>query len=170
MTNYIALLHAVNVGGTGKLPMTELKALCDGLGFGGARTYIASGNVVFTADGPAAEVKAALEQALEAHMGKPVGVQVRTADEMQAVLDANPFPGREGSRTLTLFLDSPPPADTAATASGQGTEEIILGIREIYLYYPDGMGRTKLKLPIVKAGTARNINTVAKLAAMAAEP
>ena len=168
MTNYIALLHAVNVGGTGKLPMTELKTLCDGLGYGGVRTYIASGNVVFTADQPAAEVKAALEQALAAHMGKPVGVQVRTADEMQAVFDSNPFVGREGSRTLTLFLDSPPPADAVATASGQVNEEIILGAREIYIYYPDGMGRTKLKLPVIKAGTARNINTVAKLAAMSA--
>jgi len=169
MTNYIALLHAVNVGGTGKLPMTELKALCDDLGFGGARTYIASGNVVFTAKQAATEVKAALEQALAVHMGKSVGVQVRTADEMQAVLDANPFVGFEGSRTLTLFLDSPPPADTAATTSGQVNEEIVLGAREVYIYYPDGMGRTKLKLPIIKAGTARNLNTVAKLAAMAAE-
>jgi len=168
MTNYIALLHAVNVGGTGKLPMTELKALCDGLGFEGTRTYIASGNVVFKSDKSAAEVKAALEQVLEGHMGKAVGVQVRTQSEMQAVLEANPFPGREGSRTLTLFLNSPPPADTPTTATGQGNEEIILGAREVYIYYPDGMGRTKLKLPIIKTGTARNINTVAKLAAMAA--
>lgn len=170
MTNYIALLHAVNVGGTGKLPMTELKALCDGLGFIGARTYIASGNVVFKSDESAQQVKVALEQALESHMGKAVGVQIRTQREMQAVLEANPFPGREGSRTLTLFVNSPPPTDTPATATGQANEEIILGVREVYIYYPDGMGRTKLKLPIIKTGTARNINTVAKLAAMAAEP
>lgn len=168
MTNYSALLHAVNVGGTGKLPMTELKALCDGLGFIGARTYIASGNVVFASDKPAAEVKAVLEQALEVHMGKPVGVQVRDAAEMQAVLEGNPFSGREGSRTLVVFTNEPPSADTAATASGQTTEEIILGTRELYIYYPDGMGRSKLKLPIVKTGTGRNINTVGKLAAMSA--
>jgi uncharacterized protein (DUF1697 family) len=169
MTSYIALLHAVNVGGTGKLPMTELKALCDGLGFIGARTYIASGNVVFKSDKSAQQVKAALEQALEGHMGKAVGVQIRTQSEMQAVLDANPFPGREGSRTLTLFVNSPPSADTPNTATGQGNEEIILGAREVYIYYPDGMGRSKLRLPIIKTGTARNINTVAKLAAMAAD-
>jgi len=168
MTKYIALLHAVNVGGTGKLPMTELKALCDGLGFIGARTYIASGNVVFKSDMSAAEVKAALEQALEGHMGKPVGVQVRTQSEMQAVLEGNPFPGREGSRTLVVFIDTPPPADTIEAATGQTTEEIVLGTREVYIYYPDGMGRSKLKLPIVKTGTGRNINTVGKLAAMAA--
>lgn len=169
MTNYSALLHAVNVGGTSKLPMTELKALCDGLGFIGARTYIANGNVVFASDKSATDVKAMLEQALEVHMGKAVGVQVRTQAEMQAVLEGNPFPGREGSRTLVVFIDTPPLADTAITATGQTTEEIVLGAREVYIYYPDGMGRSKLKLPIVKTGTGRNINTVGKLAAMAAE-
>lgn len=168
MTNYISLLHAVNVGGTGKLPMTELKALCDGLGFEGARTYIASGNVVFKSDLPAAQVKAVLEQALEGHMGKAVGVQVRDHTEMQAVFDANPFEGREGSRTLAVFIDTPPPADTAATATGRGTEEIKLGAREVYVYFPDGMGRSKLKISAMKVGTGRNMNTIAKLAAMAA--
>lgn len=169
MTNYIALLHAVNVGGTGKLPMTELKALCDGLGFVGARTYIASGNVVFRSDKSAPEVKALLEQALEAHMGKPVGVQVRTQSEMQAVLDANPFVGREGNRTLAVFTGDPPPADTDATATGQADEEIILGAREVYIYYPDGMGRSKLRISAMKVGTGRNMNTIAKLAKMAAD-
>ncbi len=168
MTNYIALLHAVNVGGTGKLPMTELKALCDGLGFIGARTYIASGNVVFKSGKSAADVKAALEQALEAHMGKPVGVQVRTQSQMQAVFDANPFPGREGSRTLAVFTDASPAADTADTATGRTTEEIKLGEREVYVYFPDGMGRSKLKISAMKVGTGRNMNTTAKLAAMAA--
>ncbi len=168
MTHYIALLHAVNVGGTGKLPMTELKALCDGLGLIGARTYIASGNVVFKSDLSASEVKTALEQSLAAHMGKPVGVQVRDATEMQAVFDANPFVGREGSRTLAVFTDSAPPADTADTATGQNTEEIKLGTREVYVYFPDGMGRSKLKISAMKVGTGRNMNTIAKLAAMAA--
>ena len=169
MENYIALLHAVNVGGTGKLPMTELKALCDGLGFIGARTYIASGNVVFKSDKSAKAVKSALEKALEGHMGKPVGVQVRGAPEMQAVFDNNPFPGREGSRTLAVFTDAPPPADTAVTATGRDTEEIMLGAREVYVYFPDGMGRSKLKIAPMKVGTGRNMNTVAKLAAMAAD-
>ena len=86
MTAFVALLRAVNVGGTGKLPMSELKAMCEALGFEGVRTYIASGNVVFTSRKSEAAVKKALEARLEAYAGKPVGVMVRTAAEMQAVL------------------------------------------------------------------------------------
>ena len=70
MTAYVALLRAVNVGGTGKLPMAELKAMCGAADFAGVQTYIASGNVVFLAGRPAAEVRAVLERALEAYAGK----------------------------------------------------------------------------------------------------
>src|SRR5207244_5539869 len=79
MAAFIALLRAVNVGGTGKLPMSELKAMCEELGFGSVRTYIASGNVVFTSRKSEAAIKAALEKRLEAYAGKPVGVLVRSA-------------------------------------------------------------------------------------------
>ena len=92
MAAFIALLRAVNVGGTGKLPMSELKSMCEALGFAGVRTYIASGNVVFTSRKSEAAVKKALEAALESYAGKPVGVMVRTLAEMQAVLTDNPFP------------------------------------------------------------------------------
>jgi uncharacterized protein (DUF1697 family) len=83
---FIALLRAVNVGGTGKLPMSDLKEMCEALGFAGVRTYIASGNVVFSSRKSESAVKKALEARLEAYAGKPVGVLVRTAAEMQAVL------------------------------------------------------------------------------------
>jgi len=86
MQAYIALLRAVNVGGTGKLPMTELKAMCEAAGFKSVQTYIASGNVVFKSAKTEAQVKAALDAALAAYVGKPVGVLVRTAAEMAAVL------------------------------------------------------------------------------------
>src|SRR6202011_2452625 len=92
MTKYVALLRAVNVGGTGKLPMTELKAMCVDEGFGEVQTYIASGNVVFSSKLGAAKVKAAREKRLPAYAGKPVGVVIRSADEIAAVLKANPFP------------------------------------------------------------------------------
>ncbi len=82
----------VNVGGTGKLPMTELKAMCVDEGSPTSQTYIASGNVVFSSKLGAPKVKAALEQRLHAYAGKPVGVIVRSADEIAAVLKANPFP------------------------------------------------------------------------------
>ena len=169
MPTYIALLRAVNVGGTGKLAMTELRAMCEALGFTGVRTYIASGNVVFQSRLAAASVKKQLERSLEDYAGKPVGVLLRTADEMAAVLAANPFASAPPERTLALFLNTAPHADALATVSGQGTETLALGTREIYVYYQDGIGRSKLKIPAAKDGTARNMNTVATLAEWAAQ-
>src|SRR5258708_4641851 len=149
--------------------MTELKAMCEASGFAGVRTYIASGNVVFTSRKSEAAVKKALEAALEATAGKPVGVMVRTYSEMQAVLSDNPFPKLAPNRTMAVFLDRAPPADTLAGLRGQKDEEIRLGRREIYIHYGDGMGQSKLVVPVAKAGTARNMNTVAALAKMAAD-
>ena len=168
MHHYIALLRAVNVGGTGQLPMSELKAMCESAGFGAVRTYIASGNVVFTSDQSAVQVKFALEALLEAYAGKPVGVMIRSAAEMAAVLAANPFPDAAPNRTMAIFLDQPPPADTIATAKGLKDEQIALGKREIYVHYRDGIGASKLKLAAAQHGTARNMNTIAKLVEMAA--
>ena len=102
--------------------------------------------------------------------GKPVGVLVRTAAEMAAVVAANPFPGASPSRTVAIFLDEPPPRDAVERATGMAGEEIRLGVREIYVHYGDGMGRSRLKIPAAVAGTARNINTVTRLAAMASGP
>jgi uncharacterized protein (DUF1697 family) len=169
MHAFIALLRAVNVGGTGKLPMTELKAMCETAGFKSVRTYIASGNVVFQSAKAEAQVKALLEAALAAYAGKPVGVLVRTAAEMAAVLAGNPFKEMPGNRTVAFFLDKPPAADALRAVSGQAGEQLRLGLREIYAYYPDGMGDSKLKISAARDGTARNMNTVAKLAEMSAD-
>ena len=111
---YVALLRAVNVGGTGKLPMTELKAMCEAAGFLSVRTYIASGNVVFQSTKTEAQVKATLEKTLSAYSGKPAGVMVRTAAEMAAVLENNPFSKMPGNRTVAYFLDAKPSADALA--------------------------------------------------------
>jgi uncharacterized protein (DUF1697 family) len=167
MPAYIALLRAVNVGGTGKLPMTELKSMCEQAGFTKVKTYIASGNVVFVSKLTEAKVKSTLEDALASYAGKPVGALVRTAQEMAAVLAANPFPQMPGNRTVAIFLDAPPPANALETISNQTTEQLQPGLREIYVYYPDGQGESRLKIPAAKTGTARNMNTVAKLAEMA---
>ena len=168
MTTYIALLRAVNVGGTGKLPMTDLKAMCLDAGFTEVRTYIASGNVVFDSKASAAKVKSTLEARLLAYAGKPVGVVVRTAAELAAVVKANPFPKASQSHAVAIFLDQAPPKDALKHAVGQKREEMRLGAREIFVHYPDGIGTSKLRIPAAKAGTMRNMNTVAKLAAMAA--
>lgn len=167
MPTFVALLRAVNVGGTGKLPMSELKAMCERAGFTSVRTYIASGNVVFDSDGNEASVKASLENALLDYAGKPVQVLVRSGPELAAVLANNPFPQAAPNRTIALFLDGAPPADTLATLSGKNNEEVALGKREIYVHYGDGMGDSKLKIRAAAEGTGRNLNTIAKLAQMA---
>ena len=163
----IALLRAVNVGGTGKLPMSELKALCEQAGLGNVQTYIASGNVLFETSLTEAEIKATLEAALRTYAGKPIGVIVRTAFELAEILAENPFPTARPDRIVTIFLDGPPASDTLEQITGRDDEEVRLGRREIYVHYGVGMGQSKLKIPAAKAGTARNMNTVARLVALA---
>ncbi|CAJ0856917.1 MULTISPECIES: DUF1697 domain-containing protein [Ralstonia] len=169
MPSYIAFLRAVNVGGTGKLPMAELRAMCESIGLTGVRTYIASGNVVFQSRLAEATIKAKLERCLEDYAGKPVGVLVRTGAELAAVLEGNPFKTAAPNRTVAIFLDTPPPPDALAAATGLRTEEMALGTREIYVHYGDGMADSKLKIPAAKTGTARNMNTIATLVDWAAE-
>jgi uncharacterized protein (DUF1697 family) len=169
MAAFVALLRAVNVGGTGKLPMSALKAMCEELGFTEVRTYIASGNVVFVSRKAEAVVKAALEKRLAAYAGKAVGVMVRSAAEMAQVSAGNPFPKAAPNRTMAIFLDAAPSKETLAEVRGKKDEEIKLGKREIYVHYGEGMAKSKLVIPAAKTGTARNMNTVAVLAKMAAE-
>lgn len=163
MTVYVAFLRAVNVGGTGKLPMAELRAMCESVGFTQVRTYIASGNVVFDSALDEPGVKRLLERCLATYANKPVGVLIRTGAELSAVLATNPFKSTAPNRTVAIFLDAPPPADALDKASGQQQEEMALGTREIYVHYGSGMASSKLKIPAASAGTARNINTVATL-------
>jgi uncharacterized protein (DUF1697 family) len=169
MGSFVALLRAVNVGGTGKLPMSDLKDICEALGFEAVRTYIASGNVVFTSRKSEAAIKAALEKRLESYAGKPIGALIRSAAEMAQTLADNPFPMAAPNRVMAVFLDHAPPKDTLASIRGQRDEEIQLGRCEIYVHYRDGMAKSKLVIPAAKTGTARNMNTVATLARMAAE-
>jgi uncharacterized protein (DUF1697 family) len=169
MTAYIALLRAVNVGGTGKLPMPTLVKMCEACGFEGVRTYIASGNVVFHSRLKERKIKALLEERLASFAGKPAGVLIRTGEEMAAVRAANPFAKAPTNRTVAIFLDQAPPAGALDEVRGKRSERLALGAREIYVFYEDGQGTSKLVIPAAKTGTARNMNTIAKLAAMAAE-
>lgn len=169
MTTYVALLRAVDVGGTGTLPMAELKRLCETAGLSAVRTYIASGNVVCQSALSEARVKAALEQALCARSDKPMGVQVRSAADLAQVLAGNPFPGMENRRTMAVFLDRSPPAGIIDAATGVHDEQIAAGHRVVYIHYPGGMGRSKLRIKGLEAGTARNMNTVARLVEMSTE-
>jgi len=170
MTTFIALLRAVNVGGTGMLPMTILSAMCCDLGFAKVRTYIQSGNVVFQSKLTREKTQAALERALAAHMGKKVDVMLRDLAELKAVLKANPFPEGEPAKIIVGFSSAPVDKKLFKGLVGPGGEQVVAGREEIYIYYPDGMGRSKLKLPKSdSASTARNLNTVGKLVAIAEE-
>jgi uncharacterized protein (DUF1697 family) len=167
MTRYVALLRAVNVGGTGRLPMADLVAMAESAGFRRVRTYIASGNLLFASPSSEVEAKGILEQALAAYAGKHVEVAVRTAAELVAVLEANPFADEAPNRTVVVFLPEPPPEDYLDHVVAPGGEEVRTGVREIYVHYGAGMAGSKLKLPAARQGTARNMNTVAGLVAMA---
>jgi uncharacterized protein (DUF1697 family) len=147
MTTYIALLRAVNVGGTGKLPMSALTAMCERIGFAHAKTYIASGNVVFDSALSEKQVKRRLATELERYAGKPVGVLVRTGAELAGVLASNPFPAAAPNRTVAIFLDTAPVRAVLHGVTGVNGEDIRRGAREVYVHYVNGIGPSKLKIP-----------------------
>jgi uncharacterized protein (DUF1697 family) len=146
--------------------MADLKTMCADAGFSRIETYIASGNVVLECNKTAAKVQSELETRLRAFAGKTVGVLVRTAVEMEAVLTRNPFRDKESKYTHVFFLQEKPPSDALEHVRGRATEDLRLGLREIYVYYPSGMGQSKLRITAARRGTARNMNTVAKLVEM----
>jgi uncharacterized protein (DUF1697 family) len=164
---FVGLLRAVNVGGTGKLLMTELRALCEAAGFEQARTYIQSGNVLFKSSLAEPKVKATLEQALSAKLGKPSAVLVRSRSELESIIERSPFEGAPPAKVLVVFMHEKPAKAALNGVVIPGKEAVELCGREVFVHYPDGMGRSKLKLPFAKAGTGRNLNTVMKLAALA---
>ncbi|GAA4010464.1 DUF1697 domain-containing protein [Sphingomonas swuensis] len=166
MPAYVALLRAVNVSGTGMLPMAELRAMGEACGFTQVRTHIASGNLLFVSEAAEQEVREILEQRLERFFGKRVPVFVRSAAEMRMIADTNPFPDEKGSRNMVFFLADPPPADLLEKVRDRGDERIALGTREYSIAYGEGIGTSKLKLPDPNGRTARNRNSVEKIAAL----
>jgi uncharacterized protein (DUF1697 family) len=176
---WAALLRGVNVGGNRKLPMADLRALLETLGFAGATTLLASGNVVFDAeekDGAALEAK--LEREAKARLGLETDFLLRDARELDAAIAANPFADAAEARPaglVLLFARAAFPADLPdrIAALYQGPERLAVDGRHAFIDYPDGMGRSKLapalaRLKLPKAATARNWNTVLKLSAMLA--
>ena len=177
MTIHIALLRAVNVGGR-KLVMAELKGMFESLGFTSVRTILQSGNVVF---GGGTRSGRALESHLEAETEKKLKLRtdyfVRTAEEWNALVHANPFERQakeDPSHLLVLPLKSAPAAaDLAALqAASQGREIVRAAGRELYIYYPDGIGESKLTVDLIDRklktrSTGRNWNTVLKIQATA---
>lgn len=167
MTTWVAFLRAVNVGGTGSLLMRDLRVICKLAGLDAARTHGASGNVVFESDASEEEVRAALLPRLEAHLGRPVGLTLRSADALKATLAELPFPGADPSRAVVIFLDDAPPPDALDAVTGGENEVVRQGPREFFVHYPDGMGRSRLRIPAAREGTARNINTLRRVVELA---
>ena len=167
MPVHVALLRAVNVGGTGKLLMAELRSLCEDLGFADVRTYIQSGNLIFRCDLSAADAGKALDDALARIMGKPPGVIVTGAERLQALVDDNPFPDAKPNYLMINFLAEKPAANALDDLVAPDGEKAHLAGHEIYVNYPLGSGRSRLTLKILRKATARNLNTVQKLAELA---
>ena len=175
---HVALLRAVNVGGRGSLTMTDLRAIAERLGLTDVRTLLQSGNLVFDSKGKkAAALEAALKAALKQHRGIETDFLVRSAKELDAVVAANPFPDEATSapgRLLVMFLkDRPGAKDVQALRDAhKGPESIRQEGRELYIVYPDGIGRSKLTGSLIEKklgtrGTGRNWNTVTRLANLA---
>lgn len=178
MTAFVSLFRGINVGGNRLVKMTDLKMLHELLGLKNVITYIQSGNVVFTSDDPnAPQLQKDIENIFEEKFGFHSHVMVRSSSELQEIIAKNPFQGqddKESKRLAVIFLATPPdkPAQEALLNSYIGSEEIFIFGKEVYIYYPEGMGRSKLTQTLLDkklqtVGTARNWNTVLKLQELA---
>ncbi|MBX3402261.1 MAG: DUF1697 domain-containing protein [Phycisphaeraceae bacterium] len=180
MPTAIALLRGINVGSTRSLPMERLRALCEQVGMHDPRTYIQSGSVIFeAAKRDLSAVAERLEAAIEADRGFRPSVVVRTRDELAAAIDGSPFAARaktDAAKLLVMFLKSKPAAGAQQALDGvkRGTEQMRLVGRELFIDFPDGIGKAKVSLAAVEKAigvpaTGRNWNTVLSLLAMADE-
>ncbi len=179
MPTYIALLRGINVGGNVIVPMSDLLELVTELGFEDAKTLLQSGNLVFRAAAKSAPaLERQLEAATEKRFGRPITYMVRRSRQWGDVVARNPFPdeaARDPAHLVATFLKDAPAATTEATlrAAIEGPETIHLDGDHLYVYYPAGMGRSQLTNKLIEdklctRATARNWNTVLKLAALAA--
>lgn len=176
MTAFVSLFRGINVGGR-VVKMNELKALHESSGLKDILTYIQSGNVVFTCDDmDAAQLQQQIEDSFAAKFGFCSAVMVRSAAELSEIIEQSPFQGHTDKAPnwiIVMFLAAQPEegALEALRAAYHGPEEIVLIGKELYLYYPDGIGRSKLTNNLIEkklktAGTARNWNTVLQLQKM----
>jgi len=174
MPRYVGLLRGINVGGKNPVPMADLRALIESLGFSDVRTLIQSGNVTFWAPSPVRP--ATIEAALADRFGFYIPVVLRTVPALARVLGANPFPATEPTRLHVGFMATAPPARVVdgLDASVHLPEEFAIRGCDVYLHLPGGMGRAKLPAYLDRQlgipTTIRNWNTVTKLAEVAGDP
>jgi uncharacterized protein (DUF1697 family) len=173
---YAALLRAVNLGGTSKISMGDLRALLGEMGHTEVASYVQSGNVVFTAQHQsAAELEEAIAAAIAGRLGVRCGVMIRTAAELAATVAANPLGGEpeNPSRYFVAFLAAKPQSAVAEQLMARSFEpdRVWVSGSHAYLWCPNGAAHTKLTNSAVEkwlgvAATSRNWNTVTKLASM----
>ena len=163
MRKYAALLRAVNVGGTGKLPMAELRKMCADAGFQNAKPLLASGNVVFETTLSKQDAHTALSVKLRDHFGTNIGLFILDGAQMRAVYDANPFSDHPPSQIGVLFVNDLPTQEDCRSAKGLKDEVMISDAGVLFIKFPSGMGKSKLAVPSANKGTMRNMNTVRKL-------
>ena len=177
MSIHVALLRGINVGGHNKVAMSDLRALFDGLGFVGVQTLLQSGNVVFQSPRqPGAALERLLEKESADRLGVSAGFVVRSDTEWQKIVARNPFAAEakaDPSHLVVMFLKTEPAADNLSElpAAIQGPEVVRGDGSQLYIVYPAGIGTSKLTATLVERklgtrGTARNWNTVLKLAAV----
>ncbi len=175
---HIALLRAVNVGGHNQVAMGDLRALAAGLGLTEPRSLLQSGNLVFGAGRtPAARLEELLEDSTAKRLGVQTDFYVRTADEWKSIIANNPFPAEArndpGHLLVMFFKRVPTPAAVKVLQRAITGCEIIRPLgRELYVTYPDGVGKSRLTVALMakilgQDGTGRNWNTVLKLGALA---
>jgi uncharacterized protein (DUF1697 family) len=180
MTTYIALLRGINVGDHKKIAMADLRELLTRMGLEDPRSLLQSGNLVFRSK---AMDTSKLEQLLEAGTKKKLSFEthffVRSAQEWQSVIDRNPFLREAehdpGHLVAMLLKKAPEPGDLKTLQRAiTGSEIIHADGREAYITYPDGIGRSRLTNALIESklgtrGTARNWNTIMKLAVIASD-
>jgi uncharacterized protein (DUF1697 family) len=177
MTNYVALLRAVNIAGRSMVAMSDLRRLLTDLGFDDAKSLLQSGNLAFKADTTdVAELESRLEAETEKRLGLKTAYFVRTLKDMEAVVAGNPYPAEAKSdpgHLVVVFLKDAPTAGAleALRAAIKGPEVVQAKGRHAYIYYPAGIGHSRLTGAVIDSklgtqGTGRNWNTVLKLEAL----
>jgi uncharacterized protein (DUF1697 family) len=176
----ISMLRGVNLGGHHRIKMDALRSLYVSLKLEDPRTFIQSGNVIFrTKEKNLPALARKIQTAIESSFGFRSDVMLRTPDELRRAIAASPFPAHRAldpSKVLVTFLvtDPSPEASAAFLTFKHHPEELHLKGRELYIYFPSGMGQSKLRWSAVEKllkapGTARNWNSVTKMLAIAEE-
>jgi len=164
MSSYVAFIRGINVGGNTLVPMKQLAEVCTHTGCRNVRTFLNSGNVLFESQQTEEELRVELGTALREATGKEIGVIVRSTADLERIVGGNPFTGAVPSQVGVLLVAGPVVQEIVREFVIPGREQVVIGEREVYIHYPDGMGRSKLKLPLsLRVGTMRNISTLKKL-------